>query len=170
VQQNCFVLILCVCLVAVSGSTFEPGTHRMSGTGGYMKDLLGPEGCKNVCWILLLLVTLKPPLSAIFAIYKSYNVFHMILFILQVCYMCVENTFVWTCFFEAGIIHCFFIPTWKCSSLPDISSLFQHCFFAVVFNNTLLKDDWGNLYNSTIWLFWCYDLLLIRVSQTCLSC
>jgi hypothetical protein len=29
-------------------STFEAGTHKMSGGEGYMKDLLGPEGCKNV--------------------------------------------------------------------------------------------------------------------------
>jgi hypothetical protein len=38
--------------IAVSGSTFvsifEAGTHRMSGGGGYMKDLLGPEVFKNV--------------------------------------------------------------------------------------------------------------------------
>lgn len=154
------------------GPLFEPGIHRMSGSGGYMKDLLGPEGCKNVCWILLLLVTHKPPLSAIFAIYKSYNVFHMIYSSSCKCATCVAlKTFVWTCFFEVGMTHCFFfVPTWKCASLRDISSLFQHCFFAVIFNNTLLKDDWGNLYNSTVWLFWCYDLLLIKVSQTCLSC
>jgi hypothetical protein len=30
------------------GTTFEAGTHRISGSEGYMKDLLGPEKCKNV--------------------------------------------------------------------------------------------------------------------------
>jgi hypothetical protein len=38
--------------VAVSGSTFvstfEGGTHKISGGKGYMNDLLRPEGCKNV--------------------------------------------------------------------------------------------------------------------------
>jgi hypothetical protein len=29
-------------------STFEAGNHEMSGGEGYMKKLLGPEGCKNI--------------------------------------------------------------------------------------------------------------------------
>jgi hypothetical protein len=32
--------------VAVSGSTFEAGILKMSGSEGHMKYLLGPEGCK----------------------------------------------------------------------------------------------------------------------------
>jgi hypothetical protein len=52
VQQDSFSLITYVQPVAVSGSTFvstfEAGTHKMFGGEGYMKDLLGPEECKNV--------------------------------------------------------------------------------------------------------------------------
>lgn len=57
VQQNSFSLIIYVWPVVVSGSafisTFEAGNHEMSGGEGYMKNLLGPEGCKNVNWISL---------------------------------------------------------------------------------------------------------------------
>jgi hypothetical protein len=48
VQQNSFPLITYVQPVAVFGSTyfftFEAVTHKMSGSEGYLKELLEPEG------------------------------------------------------------------------------------------------------------------------------
>jgi hypothetical protein len=52
VQQDPFSLITYRSPVAVSGSTFintfGAGTHKICDGERYMKDLLEPEGCKNV--------------------------------------------------------------------------------------------------------------------------
>jgi hypothetical protein len=120
----------------------------MSGSKGYMRDLLGPEGCRNVNWIspsftcnthtshhFLSYLQVTDPLMSSIWYSSSYK-----------CTICVvlntfasENTFVLTWFLEAGMT-VYFLSTWKCSSSPQ--PLFEHhCFFAVVFNNTLLKGD-----------------------------
>jgi hypothetical protein len=54
---------------------------NMSGNEEYTTDLLGPEGYKNVMWMLALFTcnthTHKPSLSVIFTSYESFHVFHI---------------------------------------------------------------------------------------------
>jgi len=62
-----------------------------------------------------------------------------------------------------------FLSTRKCSHFPEF--LFKHHFFVVVFNNTIHKHYWRNIYYSLIIkLSWCHDLLLFMVLQTYFSC
>jgi hypothetical protein len=52
VQQDSFSLKAYMQCITFSGSTFvctfDAGTHKMSGSEGYMEDLQHQEGCKNV--------------------------------------------------------------------------------------------------------------------------
>lgn len=136
-------LVMCVWPVAISGYTSDPGIHKLSGSEEYMKGLLEWEECKMfVEFHSHSLVTLiKQPHSVTMASYKSSDIFHLILFVLQLYYRPVygvEDILFWKHFYLNLGFWCtndtvYFFNTQKWSSFPE--PLFKHyCVFAVVFS------------------------------------
>jgi hypothetical protein len=113
--------------------------------------------------------------SVIFASRKSSNIFYLILFILQVYYTCsVEHICFWKHFClnfvsESRITQCIF---WVLGSVWAFLNLSLSISISLLWSSTVQYSKvTGNLYSSPlIKLSWCYDLLLLRVLQTCLSC
>jgi hypothetical protein len=118
VQQNSFLLIMCVthCSFWINFlSTFESGTHRVPGSERYTKDILGLQVCKNVGWVSLSFIC-NTHTGHHFLSYSQVTNPLMSSTSLSLSCKCImyavlntfasENTFVWTWFFEAGMIQC----------------------------------------------------------------
>lgn len=102
------------------------------------------------------------------------NVFHLILFILQVYYICVvfntfasDDTFVWTWIFETGMVKCiFWLPTTVWTSL----NLFSSISVPLLWSSRLHYLNMTERICTVAHLLWCYDLLFWRVLCTSVSC
>jgi len=139
--------------------------HKIIGGEGYIKDLLAPEGWKAVTWMSLSLIC-NTNTSHHFLSYSQianpvmnptwYSIF---------CVLCACHSK--RSFWEVNDEIYFWVPR---SGQAFLNISWSITLFAMVFNSIILKGYWGNIYYGPVTKVpCCHDLLLIKVSQTCLS-
>jgi hypothetical protein len=148
----------------------------MSGSEGYIKNLLGPKGCKNVSWITLSFNCNTHASHHILLYSWVTNLpldtlhFASVLYVWCWTHLILKTLLSELGFFEVGMTQCIF---WLPGSVWAFLILSLSIIISLLWSSssTIPKGDWGNFYNGPLLkLSWCHDLLLIRVLQTCLSC
>lgn len=146
-------------------STLETGTHKMYGSEGYMKELLGPEGCRMLSeFHCHTFVTL--------------NASNHLLSYLQVTNLPVSPTWYFLSWSDIYNVECiclnlvswgrsdtlYYLGTWKCSSSPLLRIIVFCCAPQQYSTERWLREALQHLTHEVILMSWsapCKDFAVL---------